>query len=217
MVTAPSAKNETPPRPRVSLRAYAEHRGISPAAVRKALAGGRVTEAAAVKQPNGHWRIDVDAADAEWTENTDPIQQREKHRAANLSDEASLFEDAGPLPPSQLQPAPSTKAGVAAKNSLADMQREQLRWKTKTAQMEYERAAGDLLGRREVEREADHCARMTRDAMLRIPDRLSGLLTPEAREALDLEIRGALESVAGQLVADAESGEDPPSDLAVAQ
>lgn len=200
-----------PPRLTLSLRAYAEHRGVSPPAVRKAMACGRLTEASCSKTPRGRWSIDVERADAEWQANTDPVQQRERHRGSEPSDEPSLFEDAGPLPPGQLDaPSSSGKAPLPrAKNgsTLAELQAEKLRWQTANARLEFERTSGELVSRDEVQREADRCARMVRDAMLRIPDRIAAVCASsgdvaEIGERLEVEIREALEAVAGELAKD---------------
>jgi len=49
----------------ISIKAYARHRGVSPAAVRKALEYGRIT-----KEPDGS--IDPVKADRDWAANTIP-------------------------------------------------------------------------------------------------------------------------------------------------
>nr|CUV48071.1 protein of unknown function [Ralstonia solanacearum] len=48
----------------ISIRGYARHRGVSDAAVRKAIAAGRIT-------PEAGGTIDSDRADAEWARNTE--------------------------------------------------------------------------------------------------------------------------------------------------
>ena len=53
----------------ISIRAYGRHRGVSEAAVRKAIRAGRITP-----EPDG--TIDPAKADSEWTRNTDVAQQR---------------------------------------------------------------------------------------------------------------------------------------------
>ena len=55
--------------PLLSLRAYAKHRGVSLAAVQKAIHSGRIT-------PNSDGLIDSDRADAEWAAKTRPRQHR---------------------------------------------------------------------------------------------------------------------------------------------
>ncbi len=53
----------------ISIRAYARHRGVSDAAVRKAISTGRIG-----KEADGS--INPSIADAEWLKNTDRAQQR---------------------------------------------------------------------------------------------------------------------------------------------
>ena len=48
----------------LSIRAYARHRGVSDAAVRKAISAGRIT-------PEADGTVDPDRADAEWARNTE--------------------------------------------------------------------------------------------------------------------------------------------------
>jgi len=57
--------------PLLSLRAYAKHRGVSLAAVQKAVHSGRIT-------PTADGLIDSDRADAEWNAKTRPGQ---RHRS----------------------------------------------------------------------------------------------------------------------------------------
>ena len=56
----------------VSRRSYAAQRGVSEAAVRKAIATGRITTL-----PDG--TIDPARADSEWGSQTDPAKQRGQH------------------------------------------------------------------------------------------------------------------------------------------
>lgn len=54
---------------KLSIRAYAKHKGVTEGAVRKAIKAGRI-----VTDHKG--RIDADLADAQWEENTDISKQR---------------------------------------------------------------------------------------------------------------------------------------------
>lgn len=59
----------------ISIRAYGRHRGVSDAAVRKAIKAGRISQ-----EPDG--TIDPKKADAQWERNTDAAQQRGTKRKA---------------------------------------------------------------------------------------------------------------------------------------
>jgi hypothetical protein len=58
----------------LSLRAYARHRGVTEAAVRKAIKQGRITK-------NKHGKVNPTTADKDWQKNTDPAQIK----TANIS------------------------------------------------------------------------------------------------------------------------------------
>jgi len=60
----------------LSRRKYAEYRGVSESAVRKAIASGRIT-------PEEDGTIDPLRADAEWDSSTDPAKQRGKHAVSS--------------------------------------------------------------------------------------------------------------------------------------
>ena len=53
---------------KLSIRAYAKHKGVSDRAVRKAIQSGRIT-------PDSKGQIDADMADSQWEENTDVSKQ----------------------------------------------------------------------------------------------------------------------------------------------
>ena len=84
----------------LGVRAYARHRGVSPAAVRKAIATGRIA-AALVVSPGGRRELDAEAADRLWNANTDAAQVR--------ADDPPEIRD----PP----PASSTPSGPSAEES----------------------------------------------------------------------------------------------------
>ena len=62
----------------LSIRAYARHRGVSDAAVRKAIAAGRVT-------PEADGTLDPERADAEWARNTEAPRTGTRMRAVKAA------------------------------------------------------------------------------------------------------------------------------------
>ncbi len=62
----------------ISIRAYARHRGVSDAAVRKAIAAGRIT-------PEADGTIDSDRADAEWARNTEAPRHGTRSRPVRVA------------------------------------------------------------------------------------------------------------------------------------
>lgn len=75
----------------ISVRAYARERGVSDAAVRKAIKTGRIT-------PEADGTIDSVRADREWTRNTDAAQQRGQSRSVPDAAVASVRETLGEAP-----------------------------------------------------------------------------------------------------------------------
>ena len=67
--------------------------------------------------------------------------------------------------------------------SFAEAQAEKERYKAKLAKLEYEEKIGKLVDRESIEREAFRVARVVRDAMLSLPDRLAALVTAETDQA----------------------------------
>ena len=59
----------------LSIRAYARHRGVSDAAVRKAIAAGRIT-------PEADGTLDAARADAQWSRNTEAPRVGTRTQAA---------------------------------------------------------------------------------------------------------------------------------------
>ena len=96
--------------------------------------------------------------------------------------------------------AEKAKDGEAPTGSFAEAQAEKERYKAKLAKLEYEEKIGKLVDRESVEREAFRVARVVRDAMLSIPDRLAALVTAETDQAknhavLTQEIMAALKGL----------------------
>ena len=60
----------------VSMREYARQRGVDKESVRLAVQAGRLVNSV-TKKENGRYDIDVELADEEWKQNTNPAKQRE--------------------------------------------------------------------------------------------------------------------------------------------
>jgi hypothetical protein len=97
----------------ISLRAYSRRRGCSLTAVQKAIAAGRIK-----KLSNG--KIDPDAADAAWTENTNASLRRGPAAAEDVQTSFKSPRPAGPgLPPEATadmgKPTADTRSFAAAR------------------------------------------------------------------------------------------------------
>jgi len=161
--------------PLLSLRAYAKHRGVSLAAVQKAIHSGRIT-------PNADGLIDSDRADAEWAAKTRPGQRR-----------------ARPAPPAVREPAEAPGAGGLDYFRARAIRESYL---ARLAKIEFEEKTAKLVSRDEVQVAAFTRGRVVRDNLLNIADRLAATLAAESdvdrvHRILSDEIRMALDALAG--------------------
>lgn len=161
--------------PLLSLRGYAKHRGVSHAAVQKAIGSGRITV-------NADGLIDSAQADAEWNANTRPGQRRSKQAPVVVREPAEAPASAG---------LDYFRARAIRENYLARL-----------AKIEFEEKTAKLISRDEVQVAAFTKARTVRDNLFNIPDRLAATLAAEAdadkvHQMLTTEIRKALDELAG--------------------
>jgi len=159
----------------LSLRAYAKHRGVSLAAVQKAIHSGRIT-------PNADGLIESDRADAEWAAKTRPGQRRTRS-----------------APPAVREPAEASGAGGLDYFRARAIRESYL---ARLAKIEFEEKTAKLISRDEVQVAAFTKARTVRDNLLNIPDRLAATLASESdadkvHQILTGEIRKALDELAG--------------------
>ena len=154
---------------RLSIRAYARHRGVSDTAVRKAIEAGRIT-------PNADGTINAAQADAQWSKNTDAAQQRGKHKP--FSNEAiagireTLGESAGAFEP---KGGGTTLLQAKTANEVL---------KAQTNRVRLARLKGELVNRDQAVAHVFKMARAERDAWLNWPARVA------AQMAADLNADG---------------------------
>lgn len=207
---------------RVSLRAYAAHRDCTLRAVQKAIEDGRLLGPAFGRDAEGRleW-IDVELADRQWSENTDPAAAAKAGKtieappAAGLGAgetleelEAAAAGDLGDLgvaaggdaPAAALAPTSST----AADYQRARAQREQ--FAAEQARLDYLRQRGELVSAAEVREAAFKRYRGMRDQLLGIPDRLAAILAAERDPArVHAALSDELKRVLGDLSNDADA------------
>ena len=177
----------------LSIRAYAQHRGVSHTAVAKAIKAGRISV-----EPDG--KIDPAKADAQWARNTLPSQ--------NLNTSASK-----PAPKVATPPVSTPVATVSSRElpppletgriSAPDYQTSRAireAYAARLAKLEYEERTAKLISSDEVEMRTFNLARRLRDRMQTIPRRLAAALAAEQdprviEQRLDDEIRQALEEL----------------------
>jgi hypothetical protein len=105
-----------------------------------------------------------------------------------------------PLPPDHCLPA---RVG-AEPSQFVDYLDERRKWAAKIEQIKFRKMAVEIVSREAVTREAFEVARLARDQMLAIPDRVSGLLAGETSQdkifkILDGEIRRVLSDLCDQI------------------
>jgi hypothetical protein len=170
--------------PLLSLRAYARHRGVSLAAVQKAIQSGRIT-------PNADGRIDSERADAEWGAKTRPGQRRTRPAPVVRQKQVDA-------PVVRQEPVEAPAAGIDYFRARAIRES----YLARLAKIEFEERTAKLVSRDEVQVAAFTNGRTVRDNLLNIPDRLAATLAAETdadrvHHILSAEIRKALEELAG--------------------
>lgn len=172
----------------LSRRAYAAHRGVSEAAVRKAIASGRIT-----LEADG--TINPVIADQQWAASTDPAKQRgplaqEMGRKA-AAQTASMF-DRKPVPAAALDAVRDTleDAGVEAPREAdspgaeisfvkAKLANEVL--KAQTAKVRLGKMKGELVDRAKAQAMVFDLARRERDAWIGWPARVAANMAAELK------------------------------------
>ncbi|MDO3578541.1 hypothetical protein [Ralstonia pseudosolanacearum] len=139
----------------ISIRAYARYRGVSDAAVRKAIAAGRIT-------PDADGTIDTDRADAEWARNTEAPRTGTRTRPVRVA----VSPDGGQ---NQDSPASSPTGGT----SLLQARTVNEVVKAQTNKMRLARLKGELVDRSQAIAHVFKLARAERDAWLNWPARVS--------------------------------------------
>lgn len=178
----------------MSIRQYAAYRrarglpGHSRSTVERALREGRI-------ERNADGRIDPTVADQQWTERTDALKQsRTKHRTGDGSSETAA------RTPERRRPADTPSGPSPSVPSLAQSRAIREAYRAKLARIEYEEKAGNLVSLAEVKATSFRQARVVRDRLLAVSDRLSAPLAAETdprkvMQMLEEEILQALEEL----------------------
>ena len=194
----------------VSRRSYAAQRGVSEAAVRKAIATGRITTL-----PDG--TIDPAMADSEWGAQTDPAKQRGQqarlmaletaagtNRAAAATKpvpQAALKAVADTLREAGTEPGPGEATGGEVSFLRARMANEVL--KAQTAKVRLEKMKAEVIDRARATAMVFDLARRERDAWLNWPPRVAANMAAELgvdahrmEQVLDMYLRSHLTDMA---------------------
>lgn len=139
----------------LSIRAYARHRGVSDAAVRKAIAAGRIT-------PNADGTLDPAQVDAQWSRNTEAprVGSRTPAPRAPVPTDAAPGADAGAA-------LPAGGASLLQARTVNEVV------KAQTNKVRLARLKGELVDRNQAIAHVFKLARTERDAWLNWPARIS--------------------------------------------
>ncbi len=192
----------------LSRRQYAQYRGVSESAVRKAISTGRI-----VVEEDG--TIDPTKADAQWDAQTDPAKQRGVHAKSQQVETAAVTARAQtgtkPVPRSAIQAVNETldEAGEAPAATgegevsflRARMANEVL--KAQTSKVKLQKLKGELVDRNRTVSMVYDLARRERDAWINWPPRVAANMAAELgidahrmEVVLDKYLRGHLSEMA---------------------
>ena len=166
----------------LSQRAYARRRGVSQAAVWKAIRDGRISTVAG--------KINPKTADREWAENTD----RSKPRNSISGDPKRRRRKGEPSAPMDLDAA-GEETGVtvgngngAAASGYAEARAKREACLAEKARLDLELQMGTLVRTDEVRRAAFNAARKARDQLIALPQRVAAILaaTEDPAEVLSI-------------------------------
>ena len=167
----------------LSIRAYAQHRGVSHTAVGKAIKAGRIPQ-----EPDG--TIDPAKADAAWERNTLPSQ--------NLNATAKPVETRVATTP-KVSTSLETSRATAPDYQTSRAIREA--YAARLIKLEFEERTAKLINAQDVDLRTFNLARRLRDRMQTLPRRLAAAFAAEQdaraiEQRLEDEIRQALEELA---------------------
>lgn len=168
----------------LKLREYADQVGVSPQAVRNAIAEGRIKDGAT---RNGKlWLIDPEVANREWNKNTTPQKRQSEAIKAGRQRQLGASAGAAAVESGAAPGVPSQAQGQAIKTA----------YQAKLLQLEFEERSGKLVSVEEMKRLRFESGRQVRDAVLRIGPQMigeiakaAGGLTPDQRAEVLLVIQ----------------------------
>ena len=181
----------------LSIRAYAQHRGVSHTAVAKAIKAGRIST-----EPDG--TIDPLKADAQWARNTLPSQNLNVSAAkpaAKVATQVATPVSTAPVANRELQPPVETRAAAPDYQTSRAIREA---YAARLAKLEFEERTGKLISKDEVDVKYFQLARQLRDRMQQIPRKVAPEIValvvadPDVRgvtDILEVAIREALEDL----------------------
>ena len=181
----------------LSIRAYAQHRGVSHTAVAKAIKAGRISV-----EPDG--KIDPAKADAQWARNTLPSQSLNTGAAKPAAKVATPPVSTSVATGSSRELQPPVETGRISAPDYQTSRAIREAYAARLAKLEFEERTGKLLNADEVKVKHFNLARLLRDRIQQIPRKLAPQIVaavvaqPDQRVVEDLlmeAIREALEEL----------------------
>lgn len=201
----------------MGFREYARHRGVSPEAVSKAVRTGRIST---TKDQNGNRKIDPEIADKEWSENTATKRNHEPGDIRMSSSKHDKMPD-DPKPAEEPTPAqdatsesaegekPTETKPEVSQHSVTYAQSRSIKeaYSARLQRLSYEEKLGKLINVEKVRVAAFNTARIVRDSILNVPDRISheiaSITDPhEVHIRLSEALIEALEGLSGEFQSD---------------
>lgn len=172
------------PKVLLSLRAYAKYRGVNLSAVQRAIKDQRIST---VKDEKGNGKIDPVTADVEWSMNTDHSYNHSKKTPEVDPEDFNTLDDDDDHKPPNFQNA----------KAIGE------RYKARMAKLNFEQKVGKLVDIEKVRKEAFDVAKLTRDTLLNIPNKICHELAAESDpgkvyQVLTEAITQGLETLAAQ-------------------
>lgn len=169
---------------------YAKHRGISQPRVSKLIKTGQIP-ASAMKRISGKKLIDMDKADQALAENLDRVHNPNPEPRRRGSKKKK------PTPPEMKKVI--DEAGLQDL-SMAEAQRLQANYKAALLKLELDQKSDLLVEKEKVREEAFEAARIVRDGIMNIPDRLSAeLASCTDVHTVSMKLTDAFNEVLGDL------------------
>lgn len=205
--SARSKKDAAPQRPKsenrerfLSYIEYARHKGVTKQAVSKAIKCGRIRSTTIKGKPY----IDIEEADRDWDNNT-KSQYVPEITPVNRPVDPGDPDDDGSYDvdiDDNVDPDGITKETASEYRRVAEARK--FVWDARQAQLDFMREAGSLVSVDQVKKEAFELARIIRDNVLNIPDRISAELVGVKDQAamhgiLTRELNLALQELSDRL------------------
>lgn len=173
-------------------------KGVSRAAVHEAIKTGRLKNSLR-KDKNDKWEIDQKKADIEWEQNTKHhLRHNAKDPKLRYKQQVATLETITP----EIKKTSKSDVSVPreTKMHIAEASRVKEEFSAKMAQLKYFERAGELVDVKKVQNESFKIARIVRDSLMNIPERISAELagtndTVVIHQKLTEEIRKVLEGL----------------------